>query len=76
MTQLWIPKWATKNRLDGKRSVLVWHKMMPALFRSRRECRDFIEREYGYIKNRPDLCQEPHGWTLPKPVKVIIKEQR
>jgi len=45
---------------------------LPALFRTRRECRDYIKEKYGYIKNREDLREEPHGWRLPRPVKVEI----
>jgi len=72
VTQLWGAKWKSVNLLDGCREHLIWHNMLPALFRSRAECRAFIEREYGYIRNRPDLRSEPHGWRMPRPVKVSI----
>ena len=50
---------------------------MPALFKTRRECREFIEANYGFIADREDLQEEPHGWQMPLPVKVkieVIKE--
>jgi hypothetical protein len=74
MTQLWAPKWTSKNHTDGVTSHLIWDNLLPALFRSRRECREFIEHKYGYIRNRPDLQREPHGWKMPRPVKVTITE--
>lgn len=76
MTDLWAAKWSQNNELDGHRENLIWHKLMPALFRSRQACRDFIEQEFGYIRNRPDLRAEPHCWRMPRAVKVDIKEIR
>ena len=61
------------NRLDGTRSFLIWGP----LFRTRRECRDFIDKVYGYQRSRPDLRAEPHGWRLPRAVRVkVIAEKR
>ncbi len=72
--QLWSPKWLSCNQLDGQREYLIWDKLMPVLFRSRRECREWIERKYGYIRERDDLRKEPHGWRLPRPVRVELIE--
>lgn len=72
--QLWAPKWFSKNRTDGTRRNLVWHNLHPAIFRSRSECRDFIDQHYGYIRARPDLQKEPHGWRVPTAVKVKVIE--
>ena len=41
-------------------------------FRTRRECREWIEREYGYIKTRQDLRATPFGWRLPRAVRVKV----
>lgn len=76
---LWAPKWSTTSKLDGRREYLrLWypHRFMefPAVFRTRRECREFIEQEYGYIRTRPDLRAEPHCWRIPTAVKVKIEE--
>jgi hypothetical protein len=47
---------------------------LPRLFKTRREAREFAETEYGYIRTRPDLQREPHGWTVPKSIKVDVVE--
>jgi hypothetical protein len=64
----WAVQWHSRNRLDGDSRFLMW----TPLFRNRRECRAYIDREWGYIRSRPDLRAEPHGWWVPKAVRVII----
>lgn len=78
---LWTPKWTQKNRLDGlKKHLCLWHRhygvKFPAIFATRRECREFIEQEYGYIRDRADLRSEPHCWRVPTAVRVKIVEMR
>ena len=55
---------------------IMWHACLPLLFQTRRECRAYIEKEYGYIKRRPDLRAEPHNWRMPvaTSVRVILRE--
>ena len=65
----WGVEWRSKSRLFGRRRHLQWTNDLH-LFRTRRECRAFIEMEYGYIRNRPDLREEPHGWSVPQAVRV------
>lgn len=74
---LWAPKWSQTNQLDGHREYLcLWHRgnELPTVFRTRRECREFIERRYGYIHSRLDLRAEPFCWRVPTAVKVQINE--
>jgi hypothetical protein len=73
---IWAAKWRSKSLLDGKREHLILFRVPYArvLFASRAACRAWIEQEYGYIKHRPDLRGEPHGWRLPVAVKVTIRE--
>ncbi len=42
------------------------------LFRTRAECRAWIDEHYGYIRTRADLRAEPHGWRMPRAVKVRV----
>jgi len=42
----------------------------PQLFRTRRECRAFIEEHHGYIRRRDDL--QAMGWRMPRAVMVSI----
>ena len=72
MSNLWAAEWHSRNRLDGVRKHIIYRDCLPALFRKRRECREFIKEEYGYIANRPDLRAEPHGWRTPQAIKVYI----
>jgi hypothetical protein len=73
---LWAAKWRSSNKLDGRRQHLIlwgWSEGV-ALFTTRAACREWIEQRYGYIRHRPDLRAEPHGWRIPQPVRVSIKE--
>jgi hypothetical protein len=64
----WGVLWHSRNALDGDRQ----HLMHGAIFETRREARAYIEAEYGYIRTRSDLRREPHGWHMPKAVRVSI----
>lgn len=74
---LWAALWRSENRLDGKREWILRDKHgIPALFNTRAEARQFIEDTHGYIRNRPDLRAEPHGWKMPIAVRVkVLREE-
>lgn len=76
---LWAPKWSQANKLDGPREHLILFtnggKPLP-LFKTRSACRDWINKHYGYIRDRKDLRQEPHGWRVPQAVRVEVREAR
>jgi hypothetical protein len=42
------------------------------LFKTRKECRSWIKGTLGYIAKRKDLRVEPHGWKVPKAVRVRV----
>lgn len=76
----WAAKSDTTNRLDGRgvnfrlfwwKAPKIEHGQVVQLFRTRRECRDWIRYEYGYLA-RSDLRKEPHCWRVPKPVRVTV----
>jgi len=70
---LWVALWRSKNSLDGVRSHIINRgTLLPALFRTKRETKVFIDKEYGYIRTRRDLQCEPHGWKMPIPVRVKV----
>lgn len=74
MITKWGVLWRSENKLDGgKREYLMWQKGQPLLFRTRREARQYINDSYGYIRDRIDLQEEPHGWKMPKAVKVKVE---
>lgn len=66
----WGVLWRSCNHLSGKTEHLMW----TPLFRTRKECRAYIEAEFGYFRTRPDLKYEPHGWRMPEAVRVEVKE--
>ena len=69
----WCPEWHSKNRLDGEKRYLMYKDGFPALFNTRQECRDWIHHTHGYILERSDLRVEPHGWRLPRAVRVKLE---
>jgi len=73
----WAVEWHSRNRLDGDTRRLQWHpEAGPGeyrLFRTRRACRAYIEERYGYFR-RPDLRAEPHGWRIPRAVRVMVNQ--
>jgi hypothetical protein len=70
----WGALWRSYNALDGKREHLLCENGNPLLFRTRAEARAYIAKRYGYIKEREDLRREPHGWMLPKAVRVKVSK--
>jgi hypothetical protein len=50
----------------------LFENYQPALFRTRRAAQAYIEERYGYIRARPDLRSNPHGWRMPKAVRVTV----
>lgn len=53
--------------------MFLWDRGYPLLFTTRSEARRYICERYGYIKTRPDLQAEPHGWKMPVPVRVAVE---
>lgn len=69
----WAVEWHSVNRIDGDRREWLWNGVPPLLFLTRQEAREWIRERYGYISGRDDLQQEPHGWRMPKAVKVTVR---
>jgi hypothetical protein len=69
---LWAAKWVSENSLDGRREWLIHEALVVALFPTRRACREYIKKHFGYIADRPDLRAEPHGWRVPQPTQVDV----
>lgn len=72
MARLWGVLWHSQNRLDGESLHLMYEEGIPVLFRTRRQARKWIVENYGYIRERSDLRREPHGWRIPRPVRVRV----
>lgn len=45
----------------------------PPLFRTRSGARAYIREQYEYIKHREDFRRQPHGWKLPRAVRVRME---
>lgn len=66
-TYRWAVEWRTKNA-----RWFTWSGTVPNLFWTRREAREHIAQVHGYLKTRPDLRAEPHGWRMPRAVRVAV----
>lgn len=69
---LWAALWRSKNQLNSLAEHVIYDDCLPKLFRTKREATAWIREGYGYIRHRSDLRAEPHGWRIPKPVRVTI----
>lgn len=72
----WAVMWRSENRLDGRRRWFIGAIDISQpyyLFRTRKEAQAWIEKRYGYIRERKDLRREPHGWRMPIPVRVQVE---
>ena len=67
----WAIKIEERSKLDGRREYIVGGGTLT--FKTRAECRLYIEGRYGYIKYRRDLRRDPHYWRMPKAVKVRLE---
>ncbi len=69
---LWGLEWRSNNKLDAYYNHLIYEDCLPVIFKTRRQAREYRNKQYGYIRHRKDLRQEPHGWRLPVPIKVLV----
>ena len=73
--------WSAKS-LDGAKKLLAGcanvkrppelAKAVCYMFATRKAARDHINKEWGYIKTRQDLREYPHGWLMPRPVRITV----
>lgn len=73
---LWGAQWRSRSKLSGARRHLIHRDGLPVLFCTRSEARAFIVAEYGYIAQGRDLRTEPHGWRMPRAVRVRVVEEK
>jgi len=62
----WGLKWRSKNKLSGLNEYVTGVYPTRSIARREREMR------FGYIRTRPDLQSEPHGWKVPAVVRLKI----
>lgn len=68
----WAVKWRQDNELDGNREYYLCNENGYILFKTRFLARQYIADNYGFIRRRQDLQEEPHGWKMPIPVRVLV----
>ena len=73
MSERWAVQWHSENRLDGLQRYFLWENYQPVLFLTRSEARAWIKAKLGYIAKREDLRREPHGWRVPKAIRVRVE---
>ena len=73
----WAVEWHSRNLLDGERRKLCWNQEQGPgeyrLFSTRRRCLSYINETYGYIRDTINLRGEPHGWRLPRAMRVEVR---
>ena len=79
-----VTRWAIFKPTDPKKNVfgesgsIPWQENgdvnRPELFYYKKDCQAVIDQRYGYLKNRgrPDLRAAPHGWLMPRPIRVRV----
>lgn len=68
----WAALWVSDSSLDGRREHIICNDCLPLLFLTRDACRAHIQKHYGYIARRKDLRDLPHGWRMPRVVRVKV----
>jgi len=70
----WAIQWISNSRLDGTTRYFMGEptRGMTMLFRTRKQARTYRDKHWGYIRYRTDLQDEPHGWKLPRVVRVNV----
>ena len=68
----WGAEWRSNNQLDGDCRYIMHERGMPIVFRTRQEARHWINEKYGCIRHRKDLRSEPHGWRMPKALRIDV----
>lgn len=71
---VWVAVWHSRNALDGRaRHIMNDHiSNNPMTFPTREKARQWVRKEYGFIRTRPDLQAEPHGWRMPTVAKATL----
>lgn len=74
----WAILWRVSDKcIDGPSERLTGGLLPDApnrmLFRTKREANEHIRATYGYIRERADLRAAPHGWMVPKAVRVWVR---
>ena len=67
----WGVMWRSDS-LSGRSRHLMYEKRIAVMFVTRREAREWIKKNYGYISESKVLKRVPHGWKMPVPVKVRV----
>lgn len=62
-----------KNHSHGR---LICERGLPVMFTRKKDMAQYISIRYGYIANRKDLRAYPHGWRMPKIVKVKVEVKK
>jgi hypothetical protein len=69
---LWGALFISIGGIDGDKEHIIYENCKPVIFTTKKECKTWIDKKYGYIKTRKDLKSFPHGWRLPKPTKIYL----
>jgi len=70
----WGVLWRLRTTREGYQQHFMWSddSASPKLFCTRSQARAWIKDRFGYLADREDLKAEPHGWMMPKAVRVRV----
>ncbi len=74
----WALLWHSENQLNGVTEHLMGPGSLPVvgpgpmLFSTYKQARQYLRDNYTYLKTREDLRREPHGWRMPRIVRVSV----
>jgi len=66
-TSAWALLWT-----DREIPHLEHANLVPALFKTRREAREYAVKHHGYIRTRKDLRGPPFNWRMPRAIVVSV----
>ena len=72
MSDWWGAEWNSVCKRDGETRYIIFEGGMPLVFGTRAQARHWVKEKYGYIRYRPALQEEPHGWRVPRVVRIRI----
>lgn len=66
----WAIQRCSNGRLDGKTDWIMRGRR--GIFNTRTEARAYLNKHHGWMRRRLDLRAKPHGWKMPRVVRVTV----
>lgn len=74
--RLRIPSRAQKDfwtlRTPWKPNCIMWKNCYPLLFVTKKQAKEYADKEWGYLRKREDIRRAPHFWRMPKIIRITL----